>query len=85
MSTNPWTRGFDPTAKLAQIGEATVRLSRIMLFQRLQQAESQLITMGVPNNISSAFLKDSEEMLKEGFKKPKFRCIQVDTTSNSTF
>ena len=85
MDKNSWVQGFDPTAKMVQLGEMTLRLARISLFQRLQQAESQLKAMGVPNDISQAFLKSSEEMLKTGFKKAGYRAIRVDTTTNSLF
>lgn len=85
MSTDQWTRGIDPTRKISQVSEITLRLARIALYQRLQQAESQLKAMGVPNELGSAFLKYSEEVLSKGFKKPELRCIRVDTTPNSVF
>jgi hypothetical protein len=67
------------------LGDITLRLARVSLYQRLQQAESQLKSMGVPNDLGNAFLVASEEVLKKGFKKPEYRAIKVDTTTNSTF
>jgi hypothetical protein len=85
MDTKQWHLGIDPTRNLAKLGEMALRLSRLALYRKLQQAETQLNSMGLPNNISDVFLKSSEEVLKKEFRNPEFRCIRVDTTTNSVF
>ena len=80
-----WHQVIYPTQKLAQVGEVTLRLARIALYQKLRQAENQLSSMGLPNNISDVFLKSSADMLNTGFKKAEFTHIRVDTTPNSVF
>lgn len=85
MDNEAWSNGLGPNQKIAQLSEITLRLARISLYRRLQQAESQLNTMGVPNQIGEIFRKTSADMLKDGFKKPEFRCIQVNTTPDSVF
>ena len=85
MDVNQWQRGIDPTRNLVQIGEMTLRLTRIALYRKLQQAESQLKAMGLENDLSSIFKQSSEEMLSQAFKKPELRCTRINTTTNSTF
>lgn len=85
MSIDQWHRGLDPTRNLVQIGEMTLRLTRIALYRKLQQAESQLKAMGLENDLSSVFKQSSEEMLSQAFKKPELRCTRINTTMNSTF
>jgi hypothetical protein len=85
MGDSSWHRGLDPTRNLALLGEMTLRLTRLSLYRKLQQAESQLKAMGLENDLSTVFKRSSEEMLDQAFKKPEFACIRVDTTLNSTF
>ena len=80
-----WHNGFAPVNKLAQVGEITLRLTRIALYRKLQQAESHLKAMGVPNNLSEAFKTSSDKMFEHAFVKPRLVRTRVDTTSNSTF
>lgn len=84
-NTGQWNLGLQPNKKLEQLSEITLRLARISLYRKLQNAESQLRAMGVPNNLSDGFKKSSDDLLKEAFKKPPFRFIQVNTTGNSVF
>lgn len=85
MTESSWEKGLDPTRKMAKLGEMTIRLSRMMLFKKLQQAETQLRSMGIPNDISTEFLKSSGEVLRKNFGKPELRYVRIDTTDNSVF
>lgn len=85
MDTGQWNRGFDPSANLAQLSEITLRLTRIALYRKIQQAEAQLNSMGVKNDLSTVFKNVSKNMLEQGFKKPLMSRTRISTTSNSTF
>lgn len=85
MGIDQWQRGLDPTRNLARIGEITLRLTRMSLYRKFQQAESQLKALGLENDLSTVFKQSSEEMLKQAFKKPELRCTRISTTTNSTF
>lgn len=85
MSKEQWQRGLDPTRNLAQIGEITLRLTRLSLYRKLQQAQDQLRAMGLENDLSEVFKKTSKELLENAFKKPELRCTRINTTTSSTF
>ena len=80
-----WISKFPGPPGLEKLGIMTVRLARLVLYNKLQRGQAQLQALGIENDIADSFKAESiKEIVKER-EKLKKGTVKFITTRGSTF
>lgn len=80
-----WKHGFTGSPGLEKLGIAVIRLSRLVLYHKLQCGQAQLRAIGIENEIGDSFKAQSLKEITKERLAPKDKKVRIVVSPRSTF
>jgi len=80
-----WKNGFTGSPGLEKLGIMTIRLARMVLYNKLQCGQTQLRAIGIENDIGDSFKAASIKDIVEERAAPKEKKVKIVVSPRSTF